>query len=60
MFNLKPISKGVVDCSSADSVQLYQFTKGFGMGVYHSFDYPFYYFNIRANAQNRAEIFMGK
>ncbi len=54
------ISKGVVDCSSADSVQLYQFTKPFGMGVYHSFDYPFYYFNIRANAQNRADRFMGK
>jgi hypothetical protein len=26
---------------------------GFGPGVYHSYDYPFYYFNLRENAANR-------
>ena len=28
-------------------------TLGFGPGVYHSYDYPFYYFNLRENAGNR-------
>lgn len=54
------IDKGVLICSSADSINLYKYTKPFGMGVYHSFDYPFYYFNIRANARNRADKFMHK
>lgn len=54
------INKGVLICSSADSNDLYKYTKSFGMGVYHSFDYPFYYFNIRANAENRANKFLGK
>ncbi len=54
------IDKGVLICSSADSNDLYKYTKPFGKGVYHSFDYPFYYFNIRANAQNRVDKFMHK
>jgi hypothetical protein len=54
------IQKGVLVCTSADSNKLYKYTKGFGKGVYHTFDYPFYYSNIRANAQNRANKFLGK
>jgi hypothetical protein len=54
------VNKGVLICASADSVGLYKFTKPFGMGVYHSFDYPFYYFNIRANAENRVNKFLSK
>jgi hypothetical protein len=54
------LNKGVLVCASADSNELYKYTKSFGKGVYHSFDYPFYYFNIRANAQNRANIFLRK
>ena len=54
------INKGVLICSTADSNALYKYTAGFGMGVYHSFDYPFYYFNLRANAQNRANKFLQK
>lgn len=54
------INKGVLVCSSADSTALYIFTAPFGMGVYHSFDYPFYFFNIRANAENRANKFLEK
>jgi len=54
------INKGVVICSTADSTALYIFTAPFGMGVYHSFDYPFYFYNIRANAENRANNFLGK
>ena len=54
------INKGVLICTSADSNELYKYTKPFGKGVYHSFDYPFYFFNIRANAQNRADKFLRK
>lgn len=31
-----------------------------GRGVFHSFDYPFYYYNIRDNAAERAECFLDK
>lgn len=54
------IKNGVLICTSADSNNLYKYTKSFGKGVYHSFDYPFYYFNIRENAQKRADQFIRK
>ena len=53
-------ARGVLICSTADSNALYMYTSGFGLGVYHSFDYPFYFYNLRANAQNRANKFLGK
>ena len=28
---------------------------GLGAGIYHSYDYSFYYFNLRANAVQRVE-----
>jgi hypothetical protein len=40
-------------------MELYtKYTSHFGPGVFHSFDYPFYYFNIRENAENRVEKFV--
>jgi hypothetical protein len=52
-------SKGVLICSSADETELYaKYPSHFGPGVYHSFDYPFYYYNIRKNAENRVEKFL--
>ena len=35
-------------------------TAGLGKGVYHNLDYPFYYYNLRANAANRAAKFLSK
>lgn|GEM_PF-7003300 len=32
----------------------------FGKGVYHTFDYPFYYFNLRQNAENRSDKYLEK
>ncbi len=29
-------------------------------GVYHTYDYPFYYYNIRENAENRTKNFLSK
>ncbi len=54
------IENGVLICTTADEDLLYALTQGaFPRGVYHSFDYPFYFFNIRENAQNRVNKFLG-
>ncbi len=29
-------------------------------GVYHTYDYPFYFYSIRANAQNRVEHYLAE
>lgn len=50
-------AKGVVICSTVNPAD-YQF--GFPEGVFHTFDYPFYFFDIRANAANRVEHFFAK
>lgn len=51
-------SKGVVICSTAPVDELAPGTALFPRGVYHKFDYPFYYFDIRANAANRIKSYM--
>jgi phosphatidylserine/phosphatidylglycerophosphate/cardiolipin synthase-like enzyme len=43
-------AKGAVICSTVNPADYYF---GFPLGVYHTFDYPFYFFNIRANAAHR-------
>lgn len=49
-------ARGVVICRSVD-VGRYSM-KGLPAGVYHTYDYPFYYYNIRANAQNRVDKYL--
>lgn len=53
-------ARGVIICSTADEQRLAPGNKAFGWGVYHSFDYPFYYFNIRENAAARTRRFLEK
>jgi hypothetical protein len=54
-------TKGVVVCSSIDSSAPPYFTPGgFPMGVLHTFDYPLYFFSVRANAANRVEHFFAE
>jgi hypothetical protein len=54
-------ARGVVICSTADVNLLSPGNALLPKGVYHSFDYPFYYFDIRANADNRvAQYFLKK
>lgn len=48
-------SIGVVFCSTAVDSEL---MLGFGPGIYHSYDIPFYYFNLRANAAHRTAKFL--
>ena len=52
------IANGVLICSTADETALYPFDASLGMGVYHNFDIPFYYFNLRANAANRVSMYL--
>ncbi|HWR38701.1 MAG TPA: DUF3089 domain-containing protein [Patescibacteria group bacterium] len=51
-------SRGVLICTTADVEKLAPGNQVFGKGVFHSFDYPFYYYNIRENAANRTKIFL--
>jgi pimeloyl-ACP methyl ester carboxylesterase len=48
-------AKGVVICTTAVESDL---NMGLGPGVFHSYDYPFYYFNIRENATNRVNRYL--
>lgn len=50
-------ANGVLICKSADEnkIAVLDSLSGFPTGVYHSFDYPFYYYNIRQNAANRIQ-----
>jgi pimeloyl-ACP methyl ester carboxylesterase len=48
-------TKGVVICSTVDEDEL---SRAPFRGVYHTFDYPFYYYNIRDNAANRTNKFL--
>jgi hypothetical protein len=44
--------RGVVICSTVNPAD---YNVGFPLGVYHTFDYPFYFFNVRQNAADRIQ-----
>jgi hypothetical protein len=51
-------AKGELICSTVDTATL---DPGNGMvaaGIFHNYDYPFYYFDIRANAANRIKRYL--
>ncbi len=51
-------TNGVIICSTVD-VDKYAPGGGlFGKGIFHSFDFPFYYFNLRANAEERVDNYL--
>jgi hypothetical protein len=50
-------AKGVLICSTVDESKL---VLGFGPGIYHTYDYPFYFFDIRENAALRTRNFLSK
>ena len=54
------LDRGVVICSTVDVETLSPGNKVFPRGVYHRYDYLFYYYNIRENAANRTEKFLKK
>lgn len=51
-------NRGTVICTSVNSKKLCKMSKRFPQGVYHCFDYAFYYYNLKENAKNRANIFL--
>lgn len=51
-------AKGVLICSTANEDAMFALSPV--RGIYHSFDYPFYYYNLRANAANRVSKFLSK
>ncbi|MCX5977230.1 MAG: DUF3089 domain-containing protein, partial [Coprothermobacterota bacterium] len=51
-------TNGVLICSTANVEELSPGNQALAMGIYHNFDYPFYYYNIRANAQNRVNKYL--
>ncbi len=50
--------RGVVVCGTPGVDNLYPSNALFPKGVYHSLDYPLYYYNLRQNAANRVAIFL--
>jgi len=52
--------RGVVICSTVDVDKLSPGNQVFPKGVYHHYDYLFYYYNLRENAANRTEKFFSK
>jgi hypothetical protein len=53
-------ARGVVICSTANPNQLAPGNSAIAAGIYHPYDYPFYYFDIRANAANRITHYFSK
>jgi pimeloyl-ACP methyl ester carboxylesterase len=53
-------AKGVLICSTADPGTLDPGNAMVAAGIYHPYDYPFYYFDIRANAENRIAHYLNK
>ncbi|MHB8086358.1 MAG: DUF3089 domain-containing protein [Dehalococcoidia bacterium] len=51
-------AQGVLICTTADEDALYKLAPNLGRGVYHAFDYSFYYYNLRENAANRIDKFL--
>ena len=51
-------TKGVLICSTADVDTLAPGSETFGRGVFHPYDYAFYYFDLQKNAQDRAGMFL--
>ena len=51
-------TKCVIICSTVNVDKYAPGGATFGKGIFHSFDYPFYYYNIRANAEERVAQYL--
>jgi hypothetical protein len=52
--------RGVVICTTPDPNQFAPGNSAVAAGIYHLYDYPLYFFDIRANAENRVAHFLSK
>jgi hypothetical protein len=53
-------AQGVLICSTVDEEAMFKLAPSMGRGIYHGFDYYFYYYNLRENAANRIDKFLSK
>ena len=53
-------AKGELICSTADPNTLAPGVAMVASGIYHTFDYPFYFFDLRANAEKRVARYLEK
>ena len=51
-------ARGVLVCDNQDTEALAPGNDVFPAGVYHGFDYAFYYYNLRENAEQRIEAYL--
>jgi hypothetical protein len=49
---------GTVFCSTVDTATLDPGNSVTAAGIFHNYDYPFYYFDLRANAANRIKRYL--
>lgn len=52
------LNRGVVVCSTADKNKFVPTSSIFEKGMYHSYDYLFYYYDLRQNAADRAAAYL--
>ncbi len=52
------LTQGVIICSTVNDSTMFEISGNMGLGVYHSFDIPFYYYNLRENAKKRVNAFI--
>lgn len=52
--------QGVIVCSSVNDSTMFEISGNMGLGIYHGFDIPFYYYNLRENAEKRVDAFLGQ
>ncbi len=54
------LDRGSLICSTVDADKWAPGNAVFGRGIFHSFDYPFYFYNIQVNAANRVSNFLNR
>jgi hypothetical protein len=54
------LTQGVLICSSVNDSAMAAISGNIGLGVYHIYDIPLYYYNLRENAENRVNKFLSK
>ena len=52
------LTKGVLICSTCDEALLAPASGPVPAGIYHRYDYPFYYYNVRANGRDRIRTYL--
>jgi ribosomal protein S16 len=54
------LKQGVLISSNVNEDLMFKLSSSMGLGIYHSFDIPFYYYNLRENAKTRADTYLAK